>query len=134
MKHINKLFILLLVLTSILIAQDSRGSSQNNIVLNKDDYHISGIHKKLNLSCKDCHLEKNESDYSSQMNTACFNCHGSYDKLKESTSYLGHNNNIHAAPHFNGLDCDMCHKAHQPTVNFCVSCHGQETMKSLLVK
>ncbi len=138
MKIITGIVVALMVLLGILFAQDNVKTAvktENKVVaLDKNNYPINGIHKTLNLACTDCHLEKNESDYSSAMSTSCFNCHGSYEKLKEATGHLGHNNNIHAAPHFGSLDCDMCHKAHKPTVNFCVSCHGQETMKSLIVK
>lgn len=97
-------------------------------------FPITGVHQKLNLDCKSCHLEKDQKDYSSAMQSSCLACHGSYDKLAEATGGLGHNDNIHKSPHYAALDCDNCHKAHQPTVNMCLRCHTQDSMKKLKVK
>lgn len=97
-------------------------------------FPIDGVHKKLALKCTDCHKEANEKDYSSAMNGSCLTCHGSYAKLGEATSHLGHNDNIHANPHYESLDCDTCHKSHKPSVNMCLHCHTQDSMKSLIVK
>lgn len=97
-------------------------------------FPIKGIHQKLGLDCKDCHKEANEKDYSSAMNGSCLDCHVSYAKLGEATGHLGHNDNIHANPHYESLDCDTCHKAHKPTVNLCLYCHTQDSMKNLVVK
>lgn len=97
-------------------------------------YAIDGIHKKLNLGCKECHSESKEEDYSNAMKETCFKCHESYEKLKERTGHLGHTNNVHASPHFTNIDCDICHKSHKPSQNLCLQCHGQQTMKQLIVK
>ncbi|MBE2985380.1 cytochrome c3 family protein [Campylobacter sp. RM9344] len=97
-------------------------------------FPIQGIHKKLNLACIDCHKDEKQKDYSSAMNNSCLSCHGSYSKLGETTGHLGHNDNIHANPHYESLDCDTCHKSHQPSVNMCLRCHTQDSMKKLIVK
>jgi len=98
------------------------------------NYPIEGVHQKLGLTCKECHSEEKAEDYSSAMKETCFKCHENYEKLQERTGHLGHNNNIHASPHFTNIDCDLCHKSHQPSQNLCVQCHGQKTMKQLIVK
>ncbi|MCD8212963.1 MAG: cytochrome c3 family protein [Campylobacter sp.] len=97
-------------------------------------FPIEGIHQKLGLDCKDCHKQKSEKDYSSAMNGSCLQCHGSYAKLGEATGALGHNDNIHANPHYESLDSDTCHKSHKPSVNMCLRCHTQDSMKNLIVK
>ncbi|MGG7073332.1 cytochrome c3 family protein [Campylobacter sp. 9BO] len=97
-------------------------------------FPIKGIHAKLGLTCTDCHKEAEQKDYSSAMNSSCLDCHKSYKKLAEATGHLGHNDNIHNNPHYESLDCDTCHKAHTPTVNMCVRCHTQDSLKSLIVK
>ncbi|WP_278917423.1 cytochrome c3 family protein [Helicobacter pullorum] len=121
--------------------RDSRG--QVNSVFDSKHFPIYGIHKKLDLSCTDCHLEENPKEYSSAMNQSCKNCHGGYDKLADYTSGLGHNNNIHQSPHYESLDCDVCHKSHidisntpkdKLPKNLCASCHGQETMQNLIAR
>lgn len=98
------------------------------------NYPIDGIHKKLGLSCTDCHTGNKVEEYSNEMLNTCLKCHDSYEKIKERTGHLGHNNNVHQSPHFENLACDVCHKSHQPSSNLCVQCHGQNTMKQLRVK
>lgn len=101
------------------------------------NYPLDGIHKKLGLSCVDCHNETKPEEYSSEMLGSCLKCHGSYETIKERTAHWGHNNNVHQSPHFENLACDVCHKSHSKSAsnsNLCVQCHGQKTMKQLLVK
>jgi len=107
---------------------------QNTATSNNHQYAIDGIHKKLSLGCKECHRELKQEDYSSAMKETCLTCHENYEKLKERTGHLGHNNNVHASPHFTNIDCDICHKSHKPSQNLCLQCHGQQTMKQLIVK
>ncbi|PZT47330.1 hypothetical protein B6S12_09605 [Helicobacter valdiviensis] len=104
------------------------------------NFPLYGKHKKLNLSCTDCHLEKDPKDYSSAMGKSCQKCHGSYEKLAEYTGGLGHNNNVHKSPHFKELACDVCHQSHQGEItsknskNLCATCHGQESMQQLIAR
>lgn len=101
------------------------------------NYPLDGIHKKLGLSCVDCHNETKPEEYSSEMLGSCLKCHGNYETIKERTAHWGHNNNVHQSPHFENLACDVCHKSHSKPAsnsNLCVQCHGQKTMKQLLVK
>lgn len=102
-----------------------------------DDAHypISGIHKKLDLKCTDCHRENKPEEYSSITYDSCFACHKSPESVAERTSHLGHINNIHNSPHWGlELSCDNCHKSHKEPVNMCLQCHGQKTLKNLIVK
>ncbi|WP_300702878.1 cytochrome c3 family protein [uncultured Campylobacter sp.] len=134
----------------LLLADENLRDSKGEIVSKFDEnsFPIYGIHKKLNLSCSDCHLEKEATQYSSAMNKSCQKCHGDYEKLADYTSGLGHNNNIHKSPHYESLDCDICHKSHTDTVSqvknipehisnqkvLCASCHGQEVMQKLIAR
>lgn len=125
--------------TSLIVASESNSLKQFPIMPKNDTYTIQnypmdGIHKKLGLSCTDCHSESKGEDYSNAMLKTCLQCHESYEKVKERTGHLGHNNNIHQSPHFEDLACDVCHKTHKPSQNLCVQCHGQQTMKKLIVK
>lgn len=127
-------------------AQNPLRDSKGNINTEFDETHfpIYGIHKRLGLSCVDCHFEKEPKDYSSAMNISCKKCHGGNDKLADYTSGLGHNNNIHKSPHYEALDCDICHKSHIDTNALkdpnkqnkilCASCHGQKVMQNLIAK
>lgn len=125
------------------VLRDSKGEVVRSF--SEQDFPIYGIHKKLNLSCTDCHLESDPKEYSSAMNRSCEKCHGDSQKLADYTSGLGHNNNIHQSPHYESLDCDICHKSHidmsAPLENLqkrpkvlCASCHGQEAMQKLIAR
>ena len=122
--------------------RDSKGQIPS--AFDKEHFPIYGIHKKLELTCTDCHLEKNPQDYSSAMNRSCEKCHGDSKTLADYTSGLGHNNNIHQSPHYESLDCDICHKSHtdvsaveNPNTRqkvLCAQCHGQESMQKLIAR
>ncbi|CAD7287076.1 cytochrome c3 family protein [Campylobacter suis] len=114
------------------VLRNSKGEVTKNF--SKESFPLQGIHQKLGLDCKDCHKENDQKDYSSAMNASCMQCHVSYEKLAERTGVLGHTDNIHANPHYESLDCDTCHSTHKPTVNMCVRCHTQDSLKSLIVK
>lgn len=131
MKFLIAVFLFFLGLN----ANELRDSNGN---INKDFsqkmFPLNGLHKKLDLKCNDCHLENDTTKYSSAMNISCKKCHGDYSELSDYTSGLGHNNNIHASPHYEDLDCDMCHKSHKKSQNICINCHSQETMKNLIAR
>lgn len=131
----NKILLIVSLLFACVFAGELR-NSKGEVVTNFDvkNFPLMGIHQKLSLKCTDCHKEAEQKDYSSAMNSSCLDCHKSYEKLAERTGVLGHTDNIHANPHYESLDCDTCHKTHTPTVNMCVRCHTQDTLKSLIVK
>ncbi|BCX78583.1 cytochrome c3 family protein [Campylobacter sp. 19-13652] len=116
---------------------DKRLHASNGVVINDfsaDKFPLSGVHKKLNLTCNDCHKESEPAQYSSAMLSSCLNCHNSYAALASATGALGHNDNIHASPHYAALACDNCHRSHRKSENMCVRCHTQDSLKSLIVK
>ncbi|CZE47454.1 cytochrome c3 family protein [Campylobacter geochelonis] len=140
----KKLILMMIFACSVAFGFDSNSSimevlrnSKGEVVtdFSSKAFPIKGIHKKLDLKCTDCHLEKDEKDYSSAMQTSCLQCHESYPKLREYTGGLGHDHNIHEGPHYEALDCDNCHKTHdEKPVNMCAKCHNQESMLKLIVK
>ncbi|AGZ81723.1 cytochrome c3 family protein [Campylobacter fetus] len=134
----RNLILSLLILCSFVFGADLNPlkNSKGEITMDfsSNAFPITGVHKKLNLDCKSCHLEADKKDYSAAMQKSCLACHGSYEKIAEATGGLGHNDNIHKSPHYEALDCDNCHKAHQPTINMCLRCHTQDSMKKLQVK
>lgn len=138
MRALKSILAAVFILCSALLADDIRllHDSSGKVVSDFSDkaFKITGIHKKLDLKCTDCHKEAKPQQYSSQMYESCLECHGSYTKLAEATGALGHNDNIHASPHYEALACDTCHKSHKPSVNMCVRCHTQDSLKSLVVK
>jgi hypothetical protein len=99
-------------------------------------------HAKAGVGCMDCHqvpiekqrehVEKARSKtYDAPLrereygNEACFSCHESYKELIEATKdFLGKElpRNPHES-HYQDLDCNLCHKAHRVSVDYCSMCH-----------
>lgn len=99
----------------------------------KENYPIKAHHEKLNFDCKNCHKEDDPKDYKPLTTSECLSCHKSYKYLAERSGHLGYDDNVHASPHYPNSDCNICHKSHKPSKNYCVMCHSQDTMKKLLV-
>lgn len=99
-------------------------------------------HSKAGIGCMDCHsvpVEKQkehvakangraydkplqEREYGNQ---DCFACHGSYEEISEATKDFiekGLPRNPHES-HYAEMDCNLCHKAHRASVDYCSMCH-----------
>ena len=75
-------------------------------------------HAALGVTCQSCHGDdpmKNDLPTEQQ----CSSCHNTA-ALKEKTKDVSPLN-PHAAPHNN--DCTVCHRQHEPAVNYCDQCH-----------
>ena len=94
-------------------------------------YTLKGSHKEMDLECASCHITDDYNDRVKQ--DTCFTCHESYENLAAITlKKLGYEDNVHAAPHYPKMDCDLCHKIHKPEGNvYCVTCHTQNSMLKL---
>jgi len=80
----------------------------------------SHTHNLAGVSCEKCHgkLEKQESV---EM-TKCVTCHD-LAKLVEKTATVKPEN-PHTSPHYgNNLDCNLCHRQHGKSENYCNQCH-----------
>lgn len=102
----------------------------DNAKVDPAKYPLKGSHKEMELTCDSCHAT---GDYNVRVTQeTCFTCHESYEVLAEKTAKLGYDDNIHAAPHYPKMDCDLCHKVHKEEGNvYCVTCHTQESMLKL---
>ncbi|WP_332444433.1 cytochrome c3 family protein [Wolinella succinogenes] len=99
----------------------------------KEKYPIVNKHEKLNFECATCHGEGAKSEYKKLSTQECLECHKSYQRLAERTDHLGYDDNIHASPHYPEMDCNLCHASHKPSINYCVMCHSQDSMKKIIV-
>lgn len=111
---------------------------------------LSTSHAMRDINCTDCHdynLDHQVHDtitfllgeyqeplikqaYGMEM---CFQCHehGSYDQIAWRTMDLGvtdghakgHSANPHASPHYTNLECNLCHRVHEPSTLYCWECH-----------
>ena len=79
---------------------------------------LADRHAANKVQCSGCHIE---TPPKLAVPTAqCQKCHGSYKDLAEKTKNLKPN------PHYTHMldqPCEECHRAHEPSVNMCASCH-----------
>lgn len=99
-------------------------------------------HQKSGIGCLECHqvtrqqerqhvAKFNKKTYKSPLeereydNELCFRCHGSYKDIIERTKDYeskGLPRNPHES-HYGEMDCNMCHKAHRTSIDYCSQCH-----------
>jgi fumarate reductase flavoprotein subunit len=78
---------------------------------------------KSKLACQDCHGDGQKKPVSKEK---CLSCHKSYEDLGKQTS------NIDPNPHHNhviDIDCNRCHRTHEASQIYCVTCHEGMTFK-----
>jgi len=103
-------------------------------------------HAQEDVACLDCHessyLEKaregfiyltgkyedpmREREFSKE---ECLSCHEhrSYEQLVELTADL--DPNPHNPPHYQEMECSLCHKMHRESEIYCAQCHSFEWIK-----
>jgi len=81
----------------------------------------SHLHQLAGVGCADCHgkAAKPEPVEMEQ----CLSCHGSGEKVAALTAKMKPQN-PHVSTHYNSdLDCNLCHRQHQKSENYCAECH-----------
>jgi RecJ-like exonuclease len=77
-------------------------------------------HQAKGVGCADCHGKGKPAAVPAEK---CLSCHGTYDELVKKTAHL-RPVNPHASPHWGAdIECRVCHRQHEPTVNWCAHCH-----------
>jgi hypothetical protein len=79
--------------------------------------HIHGLH---GTGCGGCHKDPAKPG---QLSTGdCLVCHKSFEVVAGRTATR--RPDPHNSPHYgNSVDCDVCHRIHKPSENFCAQCH-----------
>lgn len=79
------------------------------------------------FECPTCHGTSNPTNIPE--NKTCLACHGTLEKLVESTSE--YTLNPHRSPHWGSdIPCGTCHKQHEkPTVQ-CAACHKNQNYRA----
>ncbi len=103
---------------------------------------LAHAHSKAGIGCQECHQltpqqEKanvaaynkkkfktplEEREYDQEM---CLRCHGSYKEIIERTKDIkakGLSRNPHDS-HYKEIQCNLCHRAHRESVDYCSQCH-----------
>lgn len=82
---------------------------------------LSGVHKKNQVSCADCHGKSLAVDDSeTALNRNCVKCHGGFVELAANTK---EHINPHKS-HLGEVNCTACHKGHLPSKAYCNYCHS----------
>jgi hypothetical protein len=81
---------------------------------------LSHLHILSDVSCIDCHGKSRPVKPLSTDD--CYSCHENLDDIIYRTSNIDPNPHEN---HYGGLDCDLCHRQHSKSENFCdqVGCH-----------
>ncbi|MGC3997036.1 MAG: cytochrome c3 family protein [Anaeromyxobacter sp.] len=78
-------------------------------------------HLAAGVGCADCHGKGKVKGPAAA--ATCLSCHGPAEKVAEATAAVKPEN-PHASPHWGAtMECFVCHRQHEPTVNWCAHCH-----------
>jgi hypothetical protein len=81
----------------------------------------SHTHMLSGVNCVACHGKTKQPEEVAM--EKCVACHGSTAKLAEKTKDVKPTN-PHTSPHYGTeLDCNLCHKQHAKSENYCAQCH-----------
>lgn len=80
--------------------------------------HLHGLH---GVSCAECHGKGGKAQPATA--DACLACHGPPAELVQKTAAVKPEN-PHDSPHWGPqMECSVCHRQHEQTVNWCAHCH-----------
>lgn len=109
-------------------------------------HYLANKHAAAGVTCMDCHSDYElpdqvdglityiEGDYRDPLrrrkfdNEMCFGCHNhdSYEEIAARTATiweLAANRNPHDSPHYENLECNVCHRSHRESEIYCSECH-----------
>ncbi|MDR2054553.1 MAG: cytochrome c3 family protein [Desulfovibrio sp.] len=85
---------------------------------------LSAVHSAKDVACSPCHgVDKLPLLDDKPANNACFACHVSYEQLAAKTPGKDHPTRNPHNSHLGPINCTVCHKAHEVSVNYCLDCH-----------
>lgn len=88
---------------------------------------LDQLHTKAGVECADCHGAGKRTGAVAQ--ETCLGCHGDSKQLAAKTAKVLPTN-PHATRHYGTeADCGLCHRQHEPSVNFCLDCHPRFDFK-----
>lgn len=86
-------------------------------------------HDAKGVQCEDCHLKAAKSEPIPL--ERCVRCHGDGDPKALAARTAGVKpTNPHENRHYGvETDCNLCHRIHEPSVNYCADCHPRFQFK-----
>ena len=80
------------------------------------------LHKAKGVTCVDCHGNAKKKTFVTA--ERCLGCHGPAADLVKKTAHVKPEN-PHDSPHWGPtMECNVCHRQHEKTVNWCNHCHA----------
>jgi len=94
-----------------------------------DDGPLGKLHADKGVECVKCHGKAKKSEPVPQ--ERCLSCHGDGDsKALAAKTAAVKPVNPHENRHYGTeADCGLCHRQHEPSVNFCQDCHSRFEFK-----
>jgi len=87
-------------------------------------------HYKMGVDCFQCHTVTDSQPQKKVKNEQCFGCHKqNYEGVASLTADL--EPNPHLPPHYEDMDCSLCHKIHSKSEFMCAECHTFDYMDEL---
>ncbi|MDR0310806.1 MAG: cytochrome c3 family protein [Acidobacteriota bacterium] len=84
--------------------------------------YTADLHKDRGVSCEGCHGTVETKTFVPA--ERCLACHGGRADLVKKTAAVKPEN-PHDSPHWGGrMECDVCHRQHEKTVDWCSHCHA----------
>jgi hypothetical protein len=85
--------------------------------------HLDALHGEKNVTCSGCHGDTLPVKGDTVENERCFDCHGPAEKLVEKTAPKDFPDRNPHLSHLGQINCTVCHRAHEPSVVYCLDCH-----------
>jgi DnaJ-class molecular chaperone len=90
---------------------------------------LGKVHVAKGVKCADCHGQAKKSE--PVLQEKCLSCHGKGDSkaLAAKTANVKPLNPHESRHYGTEAECALCHRNHEPSVNFCLDCHPRFNFK-----
>lgn len=120
---------LLSAAVAILLGVVLAGAAHAQGAAQTEEGALGKVHVTKNVKCADCHGQAKKSEPVPQ--EKCLSCHGNGDSkaLAAKTANVKPLNPHETRHYGTEADCTLCHRNHEPSVNFCLDCHPRFNFK-----
>ncbi|MBI5443010.1 MAG: cytochrome c3 family protein [Deltaproteobacteria bacterium] len=88
----------------------------------QDSRVTADLHRAKGIGCAECHGKSRKPTFVAA--ERCLSCHGPAAELVKKTAAVKPEN-PHDSPHWGPqMECNVCHRQHEKTVNWCDHCHA----------
>jgi hypothetical protein len=91
--------------------------------------YLDSIHARSNVMCAGCHGGVVPKADDTVDNGRCLSCHGPMQNLVAKTTPKDFPDRNPHKSHLGDIACAVCHKSHEASTVYCLSCHVKFTMK-----